>query len=133
MLEYIILYYILLYFIMHTHIYYIYIRISLAISCGLHPRLQQLLPDIISYTSAMRVCGACAQWATAVLLLFVPCLTDTEGKRSSGSGWDSFLRLACLVIIVRNHPYQSGLCPMLGRSASTYSARIERGHLPKTK
>eukprot|EP00435_Cladocopium_sp_Y103_P034503 s1211_g8.t3 len=31
--------------------------------------LQQLLPDIISYTSAMRVCGACAQWATAVLLL----------------------------------------------------------------
>ena len=37
-------------------------------------------------------------------------------KDLPGSGWDSFLRLACLVIIVRNHPYQSGLCPMLGRS-----------------
>ena len=89
--------YIYIYLYIHIYIYiciynlYTYVRAcvcvcvckGLAISCGFYPRLQQLLPDIISYTSAMRVCGACAQWATAVLLLSVPCLTDltdTEGK-----------------------------------------------------
>eukprot|EP00434_Breviolum_minutum_P011108 symbB.v1.2.009802.t1/scaffold614.1/size180566/12 len=29
---------------------------------------EKLLPDIVSYTSAMRVCSSCAQWTTAMLL-----------------------------------------------------------------
>ena len=37
-----------------------------------YPRNEKLLPDIVSYTSAMRVSSSCAEWTTAMWLFSAP-------------------------------------------------------------
>ena len=47
-------------------------RVVSATKTCCHLRNEKLLPDIVSYTSAMRVCSSCAQWTTAMLLFSAP-------------------------------------------------------------